>query len=227
MLDYQHSVNVLVDYQEFFRKTMYALKMNRISGSYVEFGSCGASTFRFAFGEARKAALDAMHFWSFDSFKGLPASAEGTNEHPLWQQGAMAMAFERFVADCLNAGMTTDDFSVIEGFYNETLAPEVVAKAGYPTDIALAYIDCDLYSSTKDVLGFLGTRLKHGMVLAFDDYFCWWDKGIAGERVAFEEFKAAHPQYNFLPYLQIGWHGQSFIVEDRQYLDWSKTQAAR
>lgn len=226
MADLVHTIHYMEDYQLFFRRVMYALMLNRISGDYVEFGSCGATTFRFAYGESRKAGIK-PHLWSFDSFQGLPPSEPGTNEHPLWERGAMAMAFERFVADCLNAGMTTDDFSVVEGFYDKTLAPEVVARATYPSDIALAYIDCDLYSSTKTVLDFLGTRLKHGMIIALDDYYCWWDKGIAGERVAFEEFKAAHPEYNFLPYMQVGWHGQSYIVEDRKYLDWKQTQNSR
>lgn len=225
MTDLAHTIHYMEDYQLFFRRAMYALKLNHISGDYVEFGSCGATTFRFAFAESRKIDLR-RHFWSFDSFQGLPKTTDG-NEHPLWQEGAMAMDLSAFVRDCLNAGMTTDDFSVVEGFYDKTLAPDLVARAAYPRDIALAYVDCDLYSSTKPVLDFLGTRLKHGMVIALDDYYCWWDKGIAGERVAFEEFKAAHPQYNFLPYLQIGWHGQSFIVEDRKYLDWSLAQSAR
>lgn len=225
MPDLVHTIHYMEDYQLFFRRVMYAFKNNRIAGDYVEFGSCGATTFRFAFGESRKAGIK-PHLWSFDSFKGLPPSAD-TNEHPLWTEGAMAMPIESFVRDCLNAGMTTDDFSVVEGFYSDTLAPDVVARAAYPKDIALAYVDCDLYSSTKDVLGFLSTRLKHGMVIALDDYYCWWDRGVAGERVAFEEFKSAHPQYNFLPYMQIGWHGQSFIVEDRTYLDWTKAQQAR
>ena len=49
-----------------------------------------------------------------------------------------------------------------------------------PTNIALAYIDCDMYSSTKTVLEFLLPRLKHGRTLAFDDYFCWADDRVSG-----------------------------------------------
>ena len=218
-----HSIHDLEGRQAFFQKALYAQKVNRIGGDYVEFGSYGAATFRMAYHESRGAGLK-PHLWSFDSFQGLPAP-EG-NEHPLWQQGVMAMPLPAFVHTCLASGMTTDDFSVVEGFYDQTLSAQNIAQAKYPADIMLAYVDCDLYSSTKPVLDFLGTRLKNGMIIAFDDYYCWWDKGVAGERVAFEEFRAKHSDYNFLPYLPIGWHGQSFVVEDRKFLNWAEVQKA-
>ena len=56
--------------------------------------------------------------------------------------------------------------------FHETRDTPRVGKLA-PTDIALAYIDCDLYSSTMPVLEFLLPRLKNGMIIAFDDYFCW------------------------------------------------------
>jgi hypothetical protein len=48
-----------------------------------------------------------------------------------------------------------------------------------------------MYSSTRTVLSFLESRLKHGMIVAFDDYFCWSSTQISGERRAFVEFVAA------------------------------------
>jgi hypothetical protein len=56
------------------------------------------------------------------------------------------------------------------------------------------YIDCDLYSSTKTVMAFLGSRLKHGMIVALDDYYCYSATGISGERLACLDFLASkHP----------------------------------
>ena len=83
----------------------------------------------------------------------------------------------------------------------------------------MAYVDCDLYESAVDVLKFLRPRLKHGMVLVFDDYYCFWSDGIAGERTAFLEMAAElAADFNFLPWMRVGWHGQSFIVESRRHL---------
>jgi hypothetical protein len=66
---------------------------------------------------------------------------------------------------------------------------------GEPTDIALAYVDSDLYSSTRTVLEFLRPRLKHGMVVAFDDYFCWSATQPSGERKALEEYRAGDDRW--------------------------------
>jgi hypothetical protein len=84
-----------------------------------------------------------------------------------------------------------------------------------PINIALAYIDCDLYSSTKVVLQFLMPRLKHGMIIAFDDYFCWSTTQISGERMAMIESFSNNSQWELVPYIPFGWHGQSFVVEDK------------
>ncbi|HYC54821.1 MAG TPA: hypothetical protein VEL28_07770, partial [Candidatus Binatia bacterium] len=102
------------------------------------------------------------------------------------------------------------------GFYEDTIGP--ASADGAPERIALAYVDCDLHSSTAVVLRFLEPRLRPGMLVAFDDYFCHSLAGISGERMAMLEFLARNPRWNFLPYVRFGWHGQSFIVEDRSSL---------
>jgi hypothetical protein len=104
---------------------------------------------------------------------------------------------------------------VIAGFYSETLASDAAHGRALPEKIALAFIDCDLYTSTRDVLAFLSPRLKHGMILAFDDYFTYSESAISGERLALLELEQPRRDLAFIPYVQFGWHGQSFIVERR------------
>ncbi len=80
-------------------------------------------------------------------------------------------------------------------------------------------MDCDLYGSTVDLLRFLKPRLKHGIILAFDDYNCWWPEGVAGEPMAFLEMAAeVEAEFNFVPFMEFGWHGQAFLVEARKFL---------
>ena len=88
-----------------------------------------------------------------------------------------------------------------------------------PNDISLAYIDCDLYSSTKDVLDFLVPRLKHGMIIAFDDYFMYSDKQLSGNRQAMLECFKNNQNFQLIKYLQFGTVGQSFIVEDMKIIN--------
>ena len=87
------------------------------------------------------------------------------------------------------------------------------ARKALRRDIALAYVDCDLYSSTVTVLEFLEPRLKHGMIVAFDDYFCWSPTDVSGERAALHEFLTVHPEWNFHRYKDVHWSGVSFVVE--------------
>jgi O-methyltransferase len=195
--------------QEFFYNAFKALRFNGIDGDYAEFGSWGGMTFKLAYGESRRHGHQAR-LWAFDSFQGLPEPREGKDEHPEWRQGKMATNLDEFHAICAANGIPRDAYEVVPGFYEYTLP-----KQQRPTNIALAYVDCDLYSSTKTVLDFLRPRLKHGMIVAFDDYFCWSPTQTSGERTAWREHVANDETWEWVPYVQYGWAGQSYVLETR------------
>lgn len=192
----------------FFDQAFKALSYNGISGDYLEFGSHGASTFRLAW-NARNTHGHSAHLWAFDSFEGLPPGVDSADAHPEWQQGKMATSIDAFVGLCADAGISGQDCTVIPGFYSESLTR---SEALYPSKVALAFVDCDLYSSTKEVLSFLEPRLEPGVIIAFDDYFCWTRSGPSGEQRAFEEFLGDLKTWRAEPYVQFGWHGQSFVL---------------
>jgi hypothetical protein len=54
------------------------------------------------------------------------------------------------------------------------------------------------------------------MIVAFDDYFCWSANQISGERRAMLELSARNQRWAWTPYVQFGWHGLSFVIEDRE-----------
>ena len=68
----------------------------------------------------------------------------------------------------------------------------------------------------KPSLEFLMPRLKHGMIIAFDDYYCWSSTQVSGERKASSEFFQDNEYWALLPFVQYGWGGMSFVVEDRK-----------
>jgi hypothetical protein len=194
----------------FFWDAFAALRVNGISGDYAEFGCHHGGSFQAAFH-----ALDALgpdrHMWAFDSWGSLP-NDHPLDAHPGWTLGeGGAGGVQNFHAACAHNGVRRDAYTAVEGYYRETLPP--LGADGPPTDIALAYVDPDLYSSTVDVLEFLAPRLKHGMIVAFDDYYCWSPTDVSGERRALREFLAAHPEWNFYRYKEIHWAGTSFVVE--------------
>lgn len=201
-----------VERRDFLRRALVALSYNGIDGDYAEFGCCGGQTFGLAF-EAIRHAGRPRTLWAFDSFAGLPPQSGPEDAHPMWIAGEMAISLADFHRVCRTYGLRAGDYRTVEGYYAESLADTALTRGDRPRDIALAYIDCDLYSSTREVLRFLGPRLKHGMVLAFDDYHCWSATATAGERKAAEEFFTTRADLRLQPYLGFGWHGMSFVVE--------------
>jgi hypothetical protein len=90
----------------------------------------------------------------FDSFEGLPED---------WREGYKQGAFQTRVPtiDAKNVQLHT-------GWFDATVPP-FVAKLSQP--IALAHVDCDLYSSTRTVLDAITPHLTVGSIILFDEYF--------------------------------------------------------
>jgi O-methyltransferase len=191
-------------------KAMITLDFNGIAGDYCEFGCCGASTFGFASEALRRTRRTPRQMWAFDSFAGLPPTNLSEDQHPAWIAGTMKMGLDDFRATCARKGIM--DYHVVPGYYSETLPsqPREFLPAGA---IAFAYVDCDMYSSTLEVLTFLRPRLQHGMILAFDDWWCYSNNDLSGERKAFDEILRPCPEWRFEQYLTFGWSGLSFVVE--------------
>lgn len=203
--------------REFMRRAFHALSFNGISGDYAEFGSHGGTTFALAHAEIQHWKRPRM-MWAFDSFQGLPDQQQEEDYHPGWKKGKMSTSLDSFHQVCRRRGIENDQYRVVAGYYGDTLAGRAPDDPDLPSDIALAYIDCDLYSSTRTVLEFLEPRLKQGMIIAFDDYFCFSDRTLAGERKAMLDIFHPDSDYALCPYVQFGWHGLSFVVEENQLL---------
>ena len=195
-----------------FHHAFTALRFNGIDGDYVEFGCHSGTTFSLAYHESRRLGYE-TRLWAFDSFCGLPASDDLRDNHPFWTTGKMATSVEEFHKLCRKNGIPAEAYTVVEGYYRDTL--DRMSQDQPPTNICLAYVDCDLYSSTNSVLRFLLPRLKHGMIICFDDYYCFSSTQVAGERKAMLECCETNPGWGFLPYRQCGTFGASFIVEAR------------
>jgi O-methyltransferase len=196
----------------FFWDAFTALTVNQISGDYVEFGSWGCNTLQHAFHASQQFGGE-RHLWAFDSFQGLPASDDPRDHHAVLTPGGIGQGgVDAFHAACANFDVPPDAYTAVEGFYEDTL-PRLGA-GGEPRDIALVYVDCNLYSSTATVFEFLGPRLKPGMIVGFDDYYLWnTDTGVSGEREALSEFLDAHSEWHFHRFKDIHWGGVAFVVE--------------
>lgn len=196
--------------RSFFWDACTYLQVSGISGDYVEFGSWGGNSLSVAYETIRDFPVE-RHLWAFDSFQALPDATHPRDDRWRSEGHEGQGGIERFYETCDGLGIPRDAYTAVEGYFEASLPP--LGDDGPPVDIALAYVDCNMYSSTLEVLDFLEPRLKHGMIVAFDDYFCYSSKEVSGERAALIEFEMAHPEWSFARFKDVHWGGVSFVVE--------------
>ena len=138
----------------------HAVSESKVSGLILEFGV------RFGTTAKLLQQYSQQNIHGFDSFQGLPTS---WHEVP---QGAYST--NGFIPDlgpaiALHAGWFSDSLPL---FCKEHLEP-----------IRLLHVDCDLYSSTKDILNHLHPQLIPNTIVVFDEY-------IMNPKWREDEFKA-------------------------------------
>jgi predicted O-methyltransferase YrrM len=161
----------------------HALSLMDTDGMVLEFGVYTGTTLKII-----AAAADGREVYGFDSFTGLPED---------WRTGFSAGAFGvEQLPDVPGA-------ELIAGWFDDVL-PGFAAE--HPGPIAFLHVDCDLYSSTKTVLDIVGSRLRAGSVVLFDEYFNYqgwrdheykaWSEFVArtGIKFSYEGYSGDHEQ---------------------------------
>jgi tetratricopeptide (TPR) repeat protein len=102
--------------------------------------------------------LDAIEIHGFDTFTGLP------------------QAWGNEPAGSYSTGGVVPDMEQGKVFFHKGLFRHTIPRflESQPEDAVLAYanIDCDLYTSTLDILESMYDRIVPGTVLVFDEYLC-------------------------------------------------------
>jgi predicted O-methyltransferase YrrM len=182
-----------------------------VQGDYYEFGMYRGYSFWWAQKSANALGLKQLRFFGFDSFRGLPKPEGIDATSPEFNERDYAAALEDVKWYLEKYGIDWSRSFLIEGYYDDSLHDGLKSEfAMMPVMVAL--IDCDLYSSTVDVLEFLSDLLQPGSILMFDDWNCFEKSDDMGERRAFREFLTAHPGWRADPFVSFGWHGQSFVL---------------
>lgn len=163
------------------------------AGDYYEFGLFRGYTLHHAEQTARRLQLDAMRFHGFDSFKGLPA-VEGIDQTRQFFEGQFACSKPGVIANLRAHGTNLSRVTLTEGYFCDSLTTELKQQTDFKP-AAVVFVDCDLYSSTCDVLAWIDTRLQDGTILCFDDWFAFEGSQDKGQQKAFAEFLAKHPEW--------------------------------
>jgi hypothetical protein len=186
------------------------------SGDYYEFGIFKGYTFWYAQHTAMQLGLQKMRFFGFDSFAGLP-KVEGMDKtkHNEFYKGQYACPKETVRKNLNSKNVDWTKTFLIEGFFENSLTQETKMK--YRMDkMAIALIDCDLYSSTTEVLNFIQDMLIDKTILIFDDWNCFNADNERGQRKAFRDFLDSHKQLRADEFISFGHYGQTFILRNFQ-----------
>ena len=181
-------------------------------GDYYEFGIFKGFTFWNAQQKGNTEKLNKMRFFGFDSFAGLPV-IEGLDvtDNEEFYEGQYNCSKENVTKNLTKKGVDWERTHLIEGYFDKSLNNKT--KKDLKTGkVSIALIDCDLYSSTVDVLNFLDGMLMKGSVLMFDDWNCFNKDDEKGQRKAFTEFKQKHKGFAVKELYPYGPHGQVFQV---------------
>ncbi|HMH52238.1 MAG TPA: TylF/MycF/NovP-related O-methyltransferase [Candidatus Acidoferrum sp.] len=185
---------------------------NRVNGSYLEFGVWRGSTFAQFHHTFRRHRLH-VPMYAFDSFQGLPepTGVDATVGGEPFSAGQFGCSALDFVAELRGRWVPETAYTIVAGFYADTLRPELYEKLGLGT-AALVWIDCVLYESARCVLEWIHPLLQNGSVVMFNDFYRFKGHPDLGERRAWAEFLTAHPDVRSTDYAKFSSVGQAFIV---------------
>jgi len=152
-----------------------------------------------------RALLQAYHvtdrtIWVADSFEGLPAPTATQDQRDLSQTDFLKVSLNQVRENFKKFDLLDEQVQFIPGWFNETLPTASIQQ------LAILRIDCDLYSSTRDVLTALYDRVSSGGYVIVDDYYSWPEC-----RQAVTEFlEERNIEANIIP---IDWTGAYWKVE--------------
>lgn len=182
-------------------------------GDYLEFGVFAGTSLGCMAEVLRELRLDAVRMFGFDSFEGLPASA-ATEDDGTWEPGQFKFDMEITKAILRKRGVDMNRVTLTKGWFHETLSP-ALRQHHAMRKASVIMVDCDLYSSTVEVLRFVEPLILDEAILIFDD---WNSNDLAakglGEKRAFAEFLDVHRDLTALPlpFISYASHAHSVIV---------------
>lgn len=162
----------------------YALAQTAVAGHYLEFGVFSGGTIRHI---AKCRRNTTIH--GFDSFEGLPEAWAGFNlgRQAFFRGGRLPKV--------------PGNVMLHSGWFSDTIP---VWRERHTGAVAFIHIDCDLYSSTVDILTGLADRLQPGTVILFDEYFNYpgwrqhefkaWQEFVAARGIAYDYVAYARQQ---------------------------------
>jgi hypothetical protein len=170
---------------------LHALHKVKLIGHVMEFGVYRGRTLNIISNYFSNRTV-----WGFDSFEGLPKtwfkkSDVGSRRA---QNPPGKFALDQQELQVVVKQFEQGNVKLVPGWFNQSIGPWMNDNSGA---ISFLHIDCDLYSSTLDILNLLNDRIVPGTVIVFDEMYPWnnveqYDLWAQGEFRALGEWIGNH-----------------------------------
>ncbi len=175
-------------------------------GDYLEFGVYQGNSLIQAHRALAEEGLEHVRLFGFDSFAGLPDTAESEG---VWSNGQYRADVEFTRQRLGDHGVQAERTVLVPGFFADTLT-DAAREAHGLEQAGVIMIDCDLYSSAKEALAFCEPLIGAEAVVLFDD---WHSAGEGrGEQRALAEFLSENPQLEVEPFDSYNDNSQAFLL---------------
>lgn len=198
------------------REFIEAMKMP--NGYYMEFGVLNGECMIDAYRQLRGVI---QHFFGFDSFEGLPdlssEDQKALKYSSIFNKGNYCSMPVEFVRQNIlsSCRMQDNELTLVKGIFSNVLPiydKKNLKEMGVPLVI---YIDCDLYSSTVDVINFIDDLVITGTWVIFDDYWTYRGSPFHGQQKAIKEWLDSNDRIGLSEYANFTGWGKAFIVHEK------------
>lgn len=179
-------------------------------GDYLEFGVSRGTSMACAYRVLQEGAPPHVRLIGFDSFEGMPpeAACEG------WRPGEFRSTLAATRRHLAARGVDLGRVALVEGWFKDTLTPATRARLAIGK-ASLILVDCDIYTASKEALAFSEPLIRGHAVVAFDDWGLESRMRSLGQKEAFEEFLAAHPDIRAEPLAAYAPQARVFMLSRR------------
>jgi O-methyltransferase len=192
---------------------MLAPAVSAPGAAYLEFGVYVGTSMACMHRVTERMGAGDLRLIGFDSFQGMPKGVEDQDDRR-WHEGQLSADMELTKRNLRRLGVPLERIELIPGWFEQSLTDETRRGLGV-VSAPIVMVDCVLASATRVALDFLTPLVTDRTIIFFDD---WDAMGVAdrgmGERVAFEEWLSAHPEFKAeeLPDLAYGDDARTFLV---------------
>tara|TARA_A100001035_G_C27645413_1_gene436642 strand:- start:33 stop:683 length:651 start_codon:yes stop_codon:yes gene_type:complete len=154
--DYYHNVSKFYEIYKIWNN----IKLDSISGNYIEFGIYKGKSLFHSYKTYKKIfkRIPDIKFYGLDSFKGFPVE-----NHDFYSSKNFSVSLKKVV----KSFKKYNEIIIIDGFFDKVLNTE---ETLLDNEFSFVFVDCDIYESSLDIFKYIKGKIAKGGFIMIDDF---------------------------------------------------------